>query len=134
MKKIFLIILLFCSLITLNTVYSSCEYTEWAYVSKNLNDCFDSDSTVVAPKPKLVRTWLKSVINDWITRIAVFLSVMAVWWIVYWSFMLSISTWEDEKIKKWKDIVKWSIIWFLAVISAWWLISILISLIYSFDK
>jgi hypothetical protein len=39
--------------------------------------------------------------------------------------------WEDEKSKKAKDIIKWSIIWFIWVLTASVIVNLLVNFIYS---
>jgi hypothetical protein len=63
--------------------------------------------------------------------LALFLWVLAVGTIVYGAFLLTLSAWEDEKVKKAKDIIKWGIIWFLGVISASGIIFLIVNIMYS---
>ena len=76
-------------------------------------------------------TWVWEQIKSWTNNIALYLWVFAVWSIVYWSLMLTFSTWEDDKIKKAKDIVKWWIIWFVLLISLWAIINLVVKIMYS---
>jgi len=89
------------------------------------------DSSLVQVADAWVTTWLKNVLNKWIQRIAWFLALGAMFAIAYGSLRLTLSGWEDENIKKAKDIIKWWILGFLAVISAGLLIATLVNLIYS---
>jgi hypothetical protein len=43
---------------------------------------------------------------------------------------MTLSGWEDEKIKKSKDIIKWWIIGFLWVILAWAIVTAIIKIMY----
>ena len=79
-----------------------------------------------------METWVRRLLLHWAINLWSVFAILAVFWIVYGSFMLVISTWEEEKIKKAKNIVKWSIIWFLAVVTAGTLISIVTNFLYSF--
>ena len=88
-------------------------------------------SALVQVKDTYVTGWLKDVLNSWITKIAGFLALWAIFSIAFGSLKLTLSMWEDEKIKKAKDIIKWWIIGFVAVISAGFLIAALVNLIYS---
>ena len=65
-----------------------------------------------------------------ITNLMALLWVVAIWSIVFWWFMMTISAWEEEKIKKAKDIIKWGIIGFLWVIGAWWIATIIINFMF----
>ena len=118
MKKIILFLLL--SIFSLSFVYAwTCSYNFWWSIQSSLNNCL-SDTTLIQPEWNLKTTWEHfSGKIYWITKvIASFLSLLAVLWIVYWSFLLVTSAWEDEKIKKWKDIIKCAIIGFLWVVLA----------------
>jgi hypothetical protein len=44
--------------------------------------------------------------------------------------MMTLSAWEDEKITKAKDIVKWSLVGLLGVILATTIVTLVINLIY----
>jgi hypothetical protein len=46
---------------------------------------------------------------------------------------MTLSAWEDEKIKKAKDVIKWWIIGFIWVISASWIILFVVNLMYSIE-
>jgi len=136
MKKIILLfILLFSIFFIWSTSFaaSPCGYDEenpdiWSQI----DNCLTWTALIDWGDVK-IESWFKANILSIVEKIGIFLSIVAVWSIVYWAFMLTISTWEDEKIKKWKDIVKWWIFWFLAVISAGWLIAVVVNLIYSFS-
>ena len=73
----------------------------------------------------------KDSINAMIWKIAGALLLIAIWSIAYAWFMMVISAWEEEKIKKGKDIVKWSILGAFWIIIASSLIAITVNLIYS---
>ena len=73
----------------------------------------------------------KNKINSWTRAIAWILWLLAVGAIVYGALLMTISGGEDEKIKKWKDVVKWSIIGFIAVVTASALISVVVNFIFA---
>lgn len=135
--KIVLILLISISFFWINNTFSAnCDIDpgEEMDIKISLQWCLsESDlvSTKTNPDLKVTETWFKGVILWWIKSLSMFLAVWAVFWIAYWSLLLTLSWWEDEKIKKWKDLIKWSIIWFLWVAFAWTLISIVINFIYS---
>jgi hypothetical protein len=86
----------------------------------------------------LVDAWSAKIWSDfdtyilkWVSNISLYLWFFAVLSIVIWWFMLTISTWDDEKINKAKWVVKWWIIWFVWVISASAIITILVKIFYS---
>ena len=118
MKKIILFLLL--SIFSLSFVYAwTCSYNLWWDIQSSLNNCL-SDTTLINPWSDLKTTWENfSGKIYWITKtIATILALWAVLWIAYWSFLMVTAAWEDEKIKKWKDVIKWSIIGFLWVVLA----------------
>ncbi len=131
MKKIILWLLFIFSIffIYLSPV-SAIAYNSGITISKNLNLALKWTQLVPWDNVK-INSWFKDSILKWVENLSIFLSIMAVGSIVYWAFMLTISAWEDERIKKWKDIVKWWMIWFLAIISAGWLIAVVINFVYT---
>lgn len=136
MKKIILIFILLFSIFfiwSISFAVSDCIYDEGnPDIWSQLDNCLTWTALIDGSDVK-IEGWFKTSILSIVEKIGIFLSIIAVGSIVYWAFMLTISTWEDEKIKKWKDIVKWWIFWFLAVISAGWLIAVVVNLIYSFS-
>ena len=97
-----------------------------------IEECI-TGSSLVQPNVKLdvVSGGLKEILNGWIQKIAGFLALWAIFAIAFGSLKLTLSMWEEEKIKKAKDIIKWWVIGFIAVISAWFFIAVLVNLIYS---
>ena len=111
-----------------------CEFdvdNETRTISSALDDCL-RDSPLVDASSDLNLEWqgAKSAITRWTTSIAGFLALLAVGAIVYGWLLMTLSWGEDEKIKKWKDVVKWAIIWFLWVLFAWALVRIVIELVF----
>ena len=119
-KKIFIIFILIIAIF----------YQENSIFAYNL-DSYLSKTDLVNPWDASIDWGFKDKILSWIAKIAWFLGLMAVWAIVWGSFMLALSAWEEEKIKKAKDMIKWAILWFLWIVLAASLISILITFIYS---
>jgi hypothetical protein len=70
-------------------------------------------------------------LKNWTNTIARFLAVLAVFWIVFGWFRFTISAWEDEKITKAKNIIKWSIIGFVWVLTATLIINLVVNIMYS---
>jgi hypothetical protein len=80
----------------------------------------------------LIISWgFAEVIKKWTKNISIYLWTFAVFWIVYWWFSLTISAWEDEKVTKAKNILKWAIIWFLLIITTSLIINLIVNLMYS---
>lgn len=107
------------------------DYDESSTVSDNLNN-FAPNTLVWTDKATYdIEEDFKAQIWDIVTNISVALSIIAVLALVIAALKMTLSQWKDENIKKAKDIIKWTIIWYLALISAWAIIAILINFIYS---
>lgn len=134
MKKLLIILILMFSFfsIFLPEAFWTCTYNEGAKIWTSLNNCL-SNSKLVNWKDVTVKAWgwFETQIKKWTTNIALYLWIFAVGSIVVWGLMLTLSAWEEEKIKKAKDIVKWWIIWFVWIITASAIISIIVRLVYS---
>lgn len=114
-----------------NSGSSRCNYDWTGDVGDALAGCVQGSDVVTSGWDFSVEGNFKAKINSWTRTIASVLWLLAVGSIVLGSFMMVISGGEEEKIKKGKDIIKWSIIGFLWVISAWALISILVNFIFA---
>lgn len=136
MKKYILItlILLFSVfLLSDNINAANCSY-DWWTISDSIDSCLWWTDLVDSAWDMSIELDFKTKILDWITKIVWFLWLIAVWSLVYASFMMTISWWEEEKIKKAKDIIKWSLLWFLWIVLAWSLITLIVNFMYSLDK
>lgn len=107
---------------------SSCRYTEWSSLSSFLNGC--KPKTVVGATDMKVEGGFKTKMNRWIANMSVFLWVMAVWSLVYAAFLMQISGWEDEQIKKGKNIIKHTILGFLGLITASGIIYLVVNVMF----
>ena len=134
-KRFFILLALLLS--TYSVWLAECKYDpdSTESISTSIGNCLSSGSGVLV-KP----TWdldvsegngFRDTLNKWITAIWSILWLLAVFAIAYGWFTLVVSTWDDDKLKKWKDIVKWWILWFLWVVSASFLITALVKIIYS---
>lgn len=141
MKKIILVFVLIISFFIWNNIFAECEYTEWKSLSSFLDDCapqkvvltkknkYDEWNMIIYDNLK-IEEWFKDIINSWIKNISLILWILAVWALVYAGLLMQLSIWEEEKIKKAKDIIKWTILWFLALITASWIIYIVINFMF----
>jgi hypothetical protein len=134
-KKI--IILLFIILINFSILdfsyWNNCSYN-WVWdVAEAIWDCLGNSSLVEAWNSWNldVDDWFKEQLINWTKKIATYLAFWAIFSIAFGSLQMVLSWWEEEKIKKWKDVIKWWIIWFLWVVSAGFLISVVVKLIYT---
>lgn len=144
MKKIVLLFVLIISIF-------SFEISFWATWTNSSTECFyDVDNTDIdiwlqldncLDWSPLVDTWnyldvssssdFWDQIKTWVNNISVYLLVLAVFAIVYWGLMMTLSTWDDEKINKAKNIIKWWVLWFLALILASAIINLVVKIMYS---
>lgn len=76
-------------------------------------------------------TGFKDKIDDFVAAIGSLLGLLAVGSLVYWGYLMVFSGWEEESIKKWKDVIKWWIIGFLCLIFASAIIYLVVSTFYS---
>ncbi|MDD2907851.1 MAG: pilin [Candidatus Gracilibacteria bacterium] len=137
MKKIIIaFLILIFSLLNLSVVLAAdCTYDPLtnSSITDSLNNCL-SGSTLVGSEATIINgDGFKITINNWVKNLSLFLGIGAVLGIVYGAFMLTISAGEDEKVNKAKDIIKWSIIGFLGLITASFIINLLVRVIYSLN-
>lgn len=125
MKKIFIFIVLFFSFFS----FTNAVCTDWSSVSECLNQ--------VKPTSLVWKTWDYKVENEFKNQISqisktlsILLSMMAVWTIAFAGLKMTMSVWKDEEMKKAKDIIKWTIIGYLVLISVWAIISMVITIVY----
>lgn len=133
-KKILVILFLIFSFVLPIYVY----WGECSVTVKNIdetNDIWVSLDTCLGGS-KLVdgNGWFWDKVNTWTMNLAKVFWVLAVWSIVYGALLLVVSTWEEEKIKKAKDIIKWWIIGFLLIIAASTVIALVVNIMYSLES
>lgn len=107
-----------------------CQYN--GSIQGSLDGCLSGSDLVNASGPTLIEGNVKVQIITWTNALAAFLGLLAVGAIVYGGLLMTLSWGEEEKIKKWKDIVKWALLWFLALIVSWAIIRIVVELMFSF--
>ncbi len=128
--KLFTLVISFFLLVWLLSVNAKCEFSDVWSVTWMVEGCMN-DTTVVAVKwTWLVEDGFKTKISSWTNNIALFLALLSVGSVIYGGLMMTLSAWEDEKIKKAKDIVKWSLIGFLWVVLATTIVTLVINVIY----
>ena len=133
LKKIILLFsLILISFSSYDLTFSACNYNWWNVMSALEWCVWDWTTDLVETWDNLeVADWFKTKITDWTTKIATFLALWAIFSIAFGSLKMVLSRWEEEGIKKAKDIIKWWIIWLLAIVSAGFIISVVVKLIYS---
>ena len=134
LKKIVLIFsFILISFFSFDISFSACSYDGVWDVESALNNCiWDWETDLVETWDNLeVADWLKTKLTEWTTKIATFLALGAIFAIVFGSFKMVLSQWEEEAIKKAKDIIKWWIIGLVWVVSAGFIVSVVVKLVYS---
>ena len=138
MKKILLLIISAIIIFSFSNsfnVFWSCNYdVDWDFpwtFTGALNSCLSWTPLVDGSDVSVTTDWFWVTVEIWAENIAIYLWIFAVWSIVFWALMMTLSTWEDDKIKKAKDIIKWWIIWFLWLIFAQWIIKLIVRIMYS---
>ena len=134
MKQLFI---LFC----LVWSFFSFPYQSWyaqdcdfdGEIISSLDNCLE-DSDLVNPWDGLLESGVKDQLVYWVMQLWGLLGLLAVWSLVYGALMMTLSGWDDEKVKKWKDIVKWTLLGFLVLISAGALIRLVIEVVFSFSS
>jgi|SaaInlStandDraft_6_1057023.scaffolds.fasta_scaffold00586_5 hypothetical protein len=134
MKKVLIVLLSLFAIFSFMTPITFWECnpdldTDWT-IWEALDGCLN-DSKLVDWWNVKVAWWFWNVIKTWVNNISIYLWVFAVWSIVLWALMMTLSGWEEEKINKAKDIIKWWIIWFLWLIFASAIINLVIRIMYS---
>lgn len=134
-KIILFISLIIISFFSFNLISSAspwCSY-DWGDVMWALEWCiWDWKTDLVETGSDLnIKTGFKDKLSKWTTTIATFLALWAIFSIALGSLKMVLSAWEEEKIKKAKDIIKWWILGLIWVISAGFLISVTVKLVYS---
>lgn len=69
--------------------------------------------------------WFFSFIWSFIQELIKYVAVIAVIAVMWYWIMYIISIWEEEKIKKAKNWIIWSLVWVLLSVSAWAIINML---------
>ncbi len=138
LKKISLLIIsilvIFFSFSWVNFALENCNYDgDWGLV-KTLTDCIDEPNFKwISPEADLDLSdwqWVSKMVAKIVKNMATILFIIAVWALIYASYLLVLSGWEDEKIKKAKDIIKWTLLWFIWLITAWLIIMLVVKMGY----
>jgi len=108
---------------------ASCTYSEAGTISSNMEGCLGT-TDVVQSSSLMTEVWIKIKIIAWTDALAKLLGLLAIGAVVYGWFMMTISGGQDEQIKKWKDIVKWSLLGFLAVVTTGAIIRLIIEFVF----
>jgi hypothetical protein len=130
-KKIILFIFIFLSF------FLSYNFSYWVWtcnlawdIWSSLEWCLWNKDVIQWPSDLRVESWFKDLVIGFIETISIILAILAVWSIAYWSMVIVTSIWNEEKIKKWRNIIQWALVWFLILVSASWIIKLIIYIIY----
>jgi len=89
-----------------------------------LPGCVDSKIEAPTPASRKNNLWIQVITNLVATGIQ-YVSVFAVLALILSGIMYLISWGEEEKVKKAKTWIIWSLIWVFLSVSAWWIINII---------
>ena len=138
MLKVLIWVFLFFIPVWLFAAAQDCIFVEWSgdwsEISDQLKNCLSESNVVQPTNDLLVGTgddWLDESLTVWVWSISTLLYLAAILAIVYGSLMMVLSTWEEEKIKKAKDIIKWWIIGFVWVLLAKEILQLVTSFIWN---
>ena len=133
MKRIFIILSIILAIFFINYQANAWLISWWWWWAwADIDSYLQGSKLVDASWDYNIETWFKNKIVSWVIKLGWFLGLVAVWAIVYWALMMVISTWEEEKIKKAKNIVKWAILGFLWIVLASSIIAIIVKFMYTF--
>lgn len=138
MKKIIFILTailigIFSTMISVHALsFSSkpCGYN--GSIEGSLDACLQGSNLVDATGPTLLEGNVKIQFVSWTNALAAFFALIAVGAIVYGGLLMVLSLGDEEKVKKWKDIIKWSLLWFLALIVAGAIVRVVVEMMFSF--
>lgn len=102
-----------------------CNWDKASECTYNLNDIFWSQ------KWSSPNTTIQGIISNIIKFITVSAWWLAILCIIIWWYIVMIP-WDEKRVSKWKSIIIDSIIWIMVIWSAYAIISIVQSFIYSF--
>ena len=84
------------------------------------------DSNIMNPtSPRISDNIWIMLISNIIWEVIQYIAVIAVIALIISGIMYLISGWEEDKAKKAKNWIIWSLVWVLVSISAWWIINVL---------
>lgn len=150
MKKVIILLIVLISSLNIWTIFASTWSSCWTdtnwELTDMLNGCQPDNVLWSANKTSVYKSKWISVTkssNWWYeikdfkakllfitTNLVILASILAIGWIVYAWVLFTTAYWDDGKIKKAKDAIKWSLIWFLVAIISQQLINAIINLIY----
>lgn len=133
MKKLLLLVIFLISSLLSFASFADwwCWYSEGATLSDNLKWCLQDSALVSWSEDLKIDSWFKDYIVRWTNNISLYLWIFSVLGIVLWSFNLVSSAWKEDKITKAKNVIKWSIVWFIWVITSALIINLIVKIMFS---
>ena len=128
-KNTFFIFTVFIVFIALYSQgFADCDVS--GNIGASLDGCLSGSDLVSGAGNMALEAGVKNQIISWTSALWGLLWLLSVGAVVYGAFMMTISIWDEEKVKKWKDIVKWSLLWLLALVMTWAIIRVVVELIF----
>lgn len=140
MRKLLCIVLFIVSFVLFSPLSFSftpsvndCEYDGWS-IKWSLDNCFTGNKTsVVTTTGNLeVAGGLKEQILRYNRIIAGILWLIAVGSIVYGGLLFVMSGWGDERVTKWKNVIKWAIIGLFLLVAASSIVALVVNIVFGF--
>jgi hypothetical protein len=138
MKKILITLFLLVSLLFTWNVFASDK--EAKYKDEDCRAASEQNLSVFLEKCKpqkvagttdyTLETWLKTQVNKWIANVSILLWFIAVAVLVYAAFLFQFAAGEDENITKAKNVIKYTLLWVLLLISSGSIIYVIINTVY----
>ncbi|NDK08412.1 hypothetical protein EOM39_04155 [Candidatus Gracilibacteria bacterium] len=127
-KKIAIIIITIITIFFgLNVANGTCQLG--GDIGSSIETCIGT-AKVMKTDDLTVEAGFKDLIVSFVNKIGTILAVVAVGSIAYGSMVIVISGGNDEKIKKGRNIIKWSLVGFLILVSAAGIIKLIIYIVY----
>lgn len=117
-----------------NVSFATCNFDpdRGDTIGWSLGDCISDTTLVDAQDVNIAETGgFNNKIVAWIQNLGIVFSIFAISTIVMWAFGMVASAGDEEKIKKGKEKIKWGIVWFLAIISAGAIVSLVVNIMFA---
>jgi len=122
-KKLTLLLIIFFSVFSFSVV--SAAWTKSPAVNCYwLPGCYDKIKDKPSTPSVENNLWIEK-ISNLIWNLIQYVAVFAVIALILSGLMYLISWWEEEKVKKAKSWIIWSLVWVILSVSAWWIINVL---------
>ena len=113
---------------SIDTTFAGCSYNGSNIVG-SISSCLDK-TYLVQPGDALLESGMKQKVIFWTYSLITAFSLFTIGAVVYGGFLMTLSLWDDEKVSKGKDVIKWALLWFIGAILAWVIVRFIIELLY----